>query len=403
MTAPEAGGDAAIGQRRLVPPEQTLERLRPHLARMGITRIANVTGLDRIGIPVVTVVRPNARSLAVSQGKGTTIAAAKVSAIMEAAELFHAETISGPLWWMRPDELIDEWSFLDPLDLPGSSTAPAHDGPIAWIEGIDLRYGGPVLVPFAAVSADYTRATDALSAGICMTTSGLGAGNDRDEALLQGLTELVERDAVTLWRLGGRQRRSETAVDPAALIGTPAGNLLAQLQSAGLRVGLWDATSDIDLPVIVCLIAGRDASDADPEFGAGCHPCAEIAALRAILEALQARLTFIAGSRDDMGGELYEPGARAGRYCEAERWLQTPVAGRPLAVGSGDPAVSAADGLELALSAVSAAGVRLLAAVELTRPEIGVPVFRVVAAGLEGPSDAPDYVPGHRARRAGAQ
>ena len=116
-----------------------------------------------------------------------------------------------------------------------------------------------------------------------------------------------------------------------------------------------------------------------------------------------AGLTFIAGSRDDMGGELYEPGARAGRYCEAERWLQTPVAGRPLAVGSGDPAVSAADGLELALSAVSAAGVRLLAAVELTRPEIGVPVFRVVAAGLEGPSDAPDYVPGHRARRAGAR
>lgn len=403
MTAPKAGGDAAIGQHRLVPSEQTLERLRPHLACMGITRIANVTGLDRIGIPVVTVVRPNARSLAVSQGKGMTVAAAKVSAIMEAAELFHAETIGGPLWWMRPDELIGERPFLDPLDLPRSATASAHDGPIAWIDAVDLRYGGSMLVPFAAVSADYTRGTDVLSAGICMTTSGLGAGNDRAEAMLQGLTELVERDAVTLWRLGDRQRRLETALDPAVLMGTHAGNLLAQLKCAGLRVGLWDATSDIDLPVIVCLVVGRDPGDADPEFGAGCHPRAEIAALRAILEALQARLTFIAGSRDDMGGELYEAGARARRYREAERWLQEPDAGHGPATGCDGSAAGAAGDLELALAAVSAAGVRSVAAVDLTRPEIGVPIFRVVAAGLEGPSDAPDYVPGHRARRAGAQ
>ncbi|TGV60738.1 hypothetical protein EN803_38435, partial [Mesorhizobium sp. M2D.F.Ca.ET.160.01.1.1] len=47
-----------------------IARIRPHWARMGITRVANVTGLDRIGIPVVMVCRPNARSLAVSQGKG---------------------------------------------------------------------------------------------------------------------------------------------------------------------------------------------------------------------------------------------------------------------------------------------------------------------------------------------
>ena len=53
---------------------------------MGITRIANVTGLDRTGIPVVMVVRPNARSVAVSQGKGLTLAAAKASGVMEAAE-----------------------------------------------------------------------------------------------------------------------------------------------------------------------------------------------------------------------------------------------------------------------------------------------------------------------------
>ena len=60
---------------------------------MGITRIANVTGLDRIGIPVVMVCRPNARSIAVSQGKGLDMDAAIVSGLMESAELYHAEQI----------------------------------------------------------------------------------------------------------------------------------------------------------------------------------------------------------------------------------------------------------------------------------------------------------------------
>ena len=85
------------GTHRTVDPAATLARVRPHLQGMGITRIANVTGLDRIGIPVVMACRPNARSLAVSQGKGLTLEAAKASAVMEAIELHHAERIELPL------------------------------------------------------------------------------------------------------------------------------------------------------------------------------------------------------------------------------------------------------------------------------------------------------------------
>ena len=62
-----------MGTHRLVAPNATLERVRPFMAVMGITRVANVTGLDTIGIPVVMVVRPNSRSLAVSQGKGLNL------------------------------------------------------------------------------------------------------------------------------------------------------------------------------------------------------------------------------------------------------------------------------------------------------------------------------------------
>jgi ribosomal protein S12 methylthiotransferase accessory factor len=99
QAGPDRAGFKAYrhGTHRTLDPARTLARVQPHLARMGITRIANVTGLDRIGVPVVMVCRPNARSLAVSQGKGLTLDAAKASGVMEALELDHAERILLPL------------------------------------------------------------------------------------------------------------------------------------------------------------------------------------------------------------------------------------------------------------------------------------------------------------------
>src|SRR5438876_5307195 len=93
------------GTHRLVPPAQTLERVKPLMPVLGITRIANITGLDAIGIPVTMVCRPNARSLAVSQGKGLDLVAAKVSGLMESIEAYHAETITLPLKIATYEEL----------------------------------------------------------------------------------------------------------------------------------------------------------------------------------------------------------------------------------------------------------------------------------------------------------
>src|SRR6516165_3783534 len=81
------------GTHRLATPSETLARVRPLTARMGITRLGNITGLDRIGIPVAVAVRPNSRSVSVSQGKGLDLAQAVASALMEAIEGFHAEEV----------------------------------------------------------------------------------------------------------------------------------------------------------------------------------------------------------------------------------------------------------------------------------------------------------------------
>src|SRR5262249_47992169 len=85
------------GTDRTASPEATLARVAPLMAAMGITRVANLTGLDRLGLPTVAVARPNARSISVSQGKGVTLAAAKASGLMESIEGYHAEHITLPL------------------------------------------------------------------------------------------------------------------------------------------------------------------------------------------------------------------------------------------------------------------------------------------------------------------
>ncbi len=126
------------GTHRLIAPDETMARLQPLLPVMGITRIANITGLDTIGIPVVMVCRPNSRSLAVSQGKGLDLPSARVSGVMESIELHHAERIHLPLKWASHEELRFTHSLVPPDTLVRTSLSHFHrDAPILWIEGHD--------------------------------------------------------------------------------------------------------------------------------------------------------------------------------------------------------------------------------------------------------------------------
>ena len=67
--------------------------MRPRFDEVGITRLAEITGLDIVGWPVWAAVRPNASTLAVCQGKGASVEAAQASAVMEAVEISVAERV----------------------------------------------------------------------------------------------------------------------------------------------------------------------------------------------------------------------------------------------------------------------------------------------------------------------
>ena len=78
--------------------------------------MADITNLDRIGIPVFSSIRPMAENGAISvyNGKGATPTEAKVSAMMEGIERYSGEVKDRDLLISRFSELKKEHSALDP-------------------------------------------------------------------------------------------------------------------------------------------------------------------------------------------------------------------------------------------------------------------------------------------------
>ena len=395
-----------LGAHRVRDPEETLERALRHAGRFGLTRVAVLTGLDVTGIPVAAAVRPNARSLSVFQGKGATLAAAKASAVMEAVEAWHAETLAAPLRWGSHDRLRESGlAPLDPARLPHSAAAPdlsAREAPMLWVEGRDLADGSPLWVPLDLVTADYALDGPPSSGFLQATTNGLASGNTRGEALVHALAELVERDAHALWLALPPAARAETAIDPASIADPLCADLLACFAAAGIALAIWDITSDLGIPAFrVLALPGREEPGMEAELGLGCHPDPGVALSRALTEAAQSRVTRISGARDDFAPESYAAPARAARRAAALRALSEAVPPRRrFEAVQGCAAPTIHGDLALLLSRIGAAGLGPAAWVDMTREEIGIPVVRAVVAGLEGtPGPAGGgYAPGARAR-----
>lgn len=389
-----------LGTHRAVPPISTLKRVRPMMPVMGITRIANVTGLDRIGLPVVMVCRPNSRSIAVSQGKGLDLDAAKVSGVMEAVETYHGETIHLPLKLGSFEELRYSHPMVDASGLPAPASTRYHDQrQILWIEGIDLVTEASLWLPYEVVHTNYTLPLPAGSGCFVANTNGLASGNHLFEAISHGICEVIERDAVTLWKLRSEAERRGTAIDLETVDDEPCIGLLRQLEAADIDVKVWDTTSDVNVACFQCLLVGREDRYADPEFGAGCHPAREVALLRALTEAAQARTTYISGARDDFLPHLYEPSTRARRLGDCRALLEAHPPVRNFRNVPSWYAETFAEDVTEELKRLCSVGITQVAVVNLTKPAFRLPVVRVVIPGLEAAleEDKGDYLPGRRA------
>ncbi|NUT41055.1 MAG: YcaO-like family protein [Thermoactinospora sp.] len=344
----------------------TLAMARAAAPHVGITRVADITRLDTIGIPTFQAIRPASRTLAVSQGKGVTADLARLSAMMEAIELWHAEQPMAPAAIAPPCAVTPGY---DVRSLPALTPNLLHDRlPMEWARATSLTDGSSTLVPLETVQFTLVRRSGWSAPALMSSTNGLASGNTVVEATLHALYEIIERDAVTMMITeGGRGTR----VDPATL-GSPVVDELCELIArAAVRLEVRWLPSPTGLP---CLLARVSCDDYPTSFmGYGCHLSSEIALTRAVTEAAQARLAYISGARDDLHADAHQDTGTRRRETPADEPAEpiTAMTARP----------SLAEDLDEVVRRAAAAFRHDPLAVDLTRPEIGVPVVRVVAPG----------------------
>lgn len=275
--------------------------LRSIARSIGVSRIADLTGLDITGVPVVQATRPASRSNLVSQGKGTTLEAAAASAIFEAAEGFFSE---------KPEKMP---SFSASATELGASVQcfaaflqDQDDGwafrTVKWAKAVNPVTGAACHVPLGLVHSCFTAYPPEIGDIFQTTTTGLATGFTREAAIMHGLLECIERD--------GLARASQTAgilhaarIDEHIATNPQLSALLANLRGRGLLCGFWRAPSPSGVPVTWCQIM-EDCETAQailplPSEGSAARLDEEEAMCAALLEAAQSRVTAISGARDD--------------------------------------------------------------------------------------------------------
>jgi len=249
------------------------------MAESGISRLADLTELDRVGIPVWTAIRPLGRSLSSCQGKGMTDVEAQLSCVGESIETWRLET-------MTASDYSDD---VMAINLDGNKTE-LRDCKIIDEISLDLR-----LFRYQNNSA-------------FRNSNGLGSNWNVEFAVSHAFNEIVERRSIEIWKQLSPRQCLEKLINVSSLekISERVDLLLNSLRASDILISLWDLTLRNSLPVILCVIGEQDPQHI-PQLaeGIGCSACPIKAIERAILEAVQSRLTLISGSRDDLTHQFY--------------------------------------------------------------------------------------------------
>lgn len=359
---------------------RTRDRVEPLLDRFGITRVADLTGLDEVGVPVHAAYRPGGTTLSVSLGVALDPVRSWVGAVMESIETWHAENVVAPVRRASADELHPPYDVRSLPLAPGSPLTAATV--VDWLPGRGLLTGAAVPVPRGVVELDFTR--DATWDGdwdgvlFAPSSNGTAVGATRVEAQLHAVLEVAERDAGAAF--AGEPEEVARHVDPDRTGSPTVAALLRGLRGAGCRVGLRELTTAAGLPVYACTVWAADLPVAFTGFG--CHLDAATAVERAMAEAVLCRVGTISGARDDLEDELFAA------TSDAPRPPPEPSALRPLGPSvvvtapPGDPLAAAAAAVRLCAARIRARTGCEPVAVDLTHPGTGIPAVKVVAPGM---------------------
>jgi len=296
-------------------------------------------------------------------GKGASLEQAFASACCEFFERYAAK--------MRPEDEVLE-AGLD--DLAGAARDPrlfdlaADSGysdsrKIDWVRGYSLTSAKAVWVPANLVFLPYRpgREDKRIAKG---DSNGLAAGNNIEEAVLHGILEVVERDALIIAEYN---RLPMTEIDPERLPAVIL-DMLSRLRAEGYAASLRLMPTDLPVTVISAFLRS-DADPADCSVAVGCHLDPKVACERALTEAVQ---LLPPTSNQEEWYRLGDPG----RYLE-----KTPV---PVSLSS-IPDRASPDlktNIEICVDFLRAAGAEIIV-VDLSLTGLPFPAVRVLAPGLQ--------------------
>ena len=380
------------GTYRVKDPVDTYDSNEEKLRTAGITRITEITHLDRVKIPVFSSIRPTAQSGGVSvyAGKGATVEQARASAMMEGFERYSAEKqdIDQEKISISAYNEIKNDSVLNPRDLllPKSfENQNIEMQKLEWIEAEEIISESPILVPANAVFHPYIPNREIKPSAMAMfkgNTNGLASGNVIEEAVLHGIFEVVERDAWSIFEL---TKRNKKQIDLDTIENDTVSELVEKFTEQGIKIKLMDITADLKIPTIVASADDTVLKDAALlTLGVGTHLNPEIAAIRALSEVAQSRATQIHGTREDtvradfMRKAGYENMKRTNKdyFVEEDEKIN-------LSDIENKITGSIKKDIEVSIEEVQKAGLDKVIYYDLTREEIGVNVARVIIPKAE--------------------
>jgi len=377
---------------RALTPVETLRRVEAVVDKVGITGIEDITGRDKLNIPVYLAYRPGTEAGAapVHTGKGLTGDQARVSVLMEAIERYSAEIKEEDRAKFKFESYKEGNSEnkVEPSSLILSALSKVTpDSKIEWCEGYDLMAEEEVLLPANAVYHPYT--TTRGGRLFRSDSNGIASGNNLEEAIFHGMMEVIERDALSYAEIKKDAGKRIAIEEDDGLIY----ELKERFNSRGIETHFWYIPTDVGFPTVVLALDSPEKDANLLVYGAGTHSDPRIAAIRAITEAAQSRLMQIVKGSGITPVD-YDTVKRMNRH-----WFETKDGDKDAVRLSELPylATDTIDGdIKIALERLRAIEKRVLV-VDLTREEIGIPVVRVVIPGFEVYARNPERL-GHRYR-----
>jgi thioglycine synthase len=405
------------GTSRVIPVENTLSHILELSKKIGLTRIADITYMDKLYIPNYSCVLPGTEDyIWVYSGKGPTKKHAKVSAIMESIERYSSlptnytrKFITGTF-----NELKESYNLLHPDDLVEPLTFDfQNDMLMDYVEGYDIINQENILVPAALALFRYTPNSHSLNPFAFHHTNGLASGNVFEEAVCHALCEVIERDAISLaqlrasaipfhilskihhnLRIQGYHINSiskEQFIDDNSLYQDvkicqednfqPVTNLIKKFKKFNIRLIIKDITTDIKIPTFNAACVEWISHDYGYlAEGHGTHPDKRIAILRAITEVSQTRAANIQGARDDLRKIHYNDNntddKNAWQFMSSQRTINF----SDIITYQNEDIL---DDIKLIIKFFKEVGLNKAIIVNLTNPKIKIPVVRAIVPGLE--------------------